>query len=501
MNERPSPRRSARVPRIGDLIDLELAFEEDRERPIEALLARDARMGREIDAAHRDDRSLLLLWLDRVRPSPESPGLAVEGLLRLLSALLIAAGLVSGALGVAGWLWSGAGAPVNVVQLWPALVGVQLALAVSFVVVRLTSAWIVERIGDGLSTWLPAALGALFARLSSPTLREAWSRFRALDRVYGGLRFWRVTRLSQSFAVAFNVGALAALFFIPTVDDPAFGWRSRLMDAAELHAVATVVAAPWAALWPEALPTRAEVEATEDSSLRPTGPRVADPSDSPVWAAWWPFLAASFAVYGLLPRLALHGIAGLRTRSLLRGIAFDHASCVRVRERLRRSVVDGRALGDETPGVLREGHEPPVERLELPGRLRVVRWAGVPLDDARLSDRVAAAFGVVVDRVVVAGGLDLAGDADALAALRDAAAGLVVVEAWEAPSVDYLDFLQKLRRTLGERVPLLVLPCEVGVDGRPTAVQARHLSLWRRGLAGLADPWLRVEAFPVERAV
>ncbi len=495
----PSLRAPSRIPRVGDLIDLEVALEEDRERPIEVLLARDARIGRELAAAGLDDRGLVLAWVDRVRSSPESPGQAIEALLRLSSLLLVGAGLLSGALAVAGWLWTGARVPVNVVQLWPALVGLQLVLAVFWVLVRLAPGWLTRSVGDGLSTWLPTAFGALAVRFAPPGARDAWNRFRALDRVYAGLRFWRATQLSQAFAVAFNVGALAALFFIPTVDDPAFGWRSRLMDAGELQRVTTVIATPWAAVWPDALPTRDEILATADSSLESAVDAEAGAAGhSEVWAAWWPFLVASFVVYGLLPRLVLRGVAGLRMRRLLGGIDFDHEGCVRLRERLRRPVVDGRAAGEEVTGAHPGSLEPPLAPLELPDRVQVVRWAGVPGTAEQLGERLARVFGVMVDGAETAGGLDLDADAAALAALRDAAAVLVVVEAWEAPSADYLDFLRKLRGGLGERAPVIVLTCDVGVDGQPTDVDPRHLALWRRHLAALADPWLRVEALPAD---
>lgn len=460
-------------------------------------LARDARIASEIDVAHLDDREVVLAWLDRVRPAPESPGRAGEHLLRLLGVLLVVAGFASGATGVAGWLWSGTRIPVNVVQLWPALVGVQLLLALAWVALRLAGHWLPRPPAHGLATWLPAAVGTLLARLLRPGLRDAWSRFRSLDRVYRGLPFWRATALVQSFAVAFNLGALAALLFIPTVDDPAFGWRSRLLDAGELHAAARVVAAPWVGIWPEALPTREEVEATEHSSLAP-GEATARPGRSGVWAAWWPFLVASFVCYGVLPRVALRAIAFLRTRRLLRGIAFDHEGCVRLRERLRRPVVDGRAEERERSGAHGDGRAPELPRLELPGRVRAIRWAGVPLDGEALATRLASSHGVVVEGVETAGALDLARDAAALEKLRDAPAVLVVVEAWEPPSADYLDFLRRLRGTLGERIPVLVLPCEVDEGGRPTAVAPRHVALWRRSLTALSDPWLRVEPFPGE---
>ena len=499
MSSRTHPATPERVPRIADLIDLELALEEDREQPLEVLLARDARIRSEIDAGDLDDRGLLLAWLDRVRVSPESPGESVEALLRLVLASLVVGGLLSGALAVAGWLWTGPGAPVNVVQLWPALVGLQLVLAVSWVLLRPLSGWIARSLGGGLSTWLPTALGSLVARFARPGLSDAWHRLRSLDRLYGGLRFWRITQLTQSFAVAFNLGALAALLFIPTVDDPAFGWRSRLMDATELQAVTIAIASPWSAVWPDALPSRAEIDATEGSSLTGSGERTT-PGRSDVWAAWWPFLVASFVAYGLIPRLVLQVTAAVRTRSLLRRIAFDHEGCVRVRERLRRPIVDGRGQGDEVAGQAPAGDGEGAARLELPGRVSVVRWAGVPLEPAALSDRIARTHGVVVERVETVGGLDVGADETALAALREASAVLAVVEAWEAPSRDYVDVLRRLRGAVGERVPVLVLPCQVGEDGRPTRVEPAQLALWRRQLVALADPWLRVDPFPQDSA-
>ena len=70
----------------------------------------------------------------------------------------------------------------------------------------------------------------------------------------------------------------------------------------------------------------------------------------------------------------------------------------------------------------------------------------------------------------------------------------VAVKAWEAPTRDLRNFLGELRGKLGDGVPLVVLLVELDEASAPIAPEGADLRQWTRKLAGLGDPWLRVEA-------
>jgi len=536
---------------LDELIDLELQLQRDRGLPLETLDARDAPIAARIaagEAGASGDRAAIRSWLNAVRPPRDSPGRRIVELRDLCAVLLFGAGLLMGASGIGAWLLQGTGTPVNVVYFWPAVIGSQLALL---------GLWAIAALPNGALRWIPGlrpaqsllrGLGGLLPWLVSRAaargigagreIQQTLSgELRRLDWLYGRLRFWVVTALTQSFAVGFNLGALAAFVVIPYLDDPAFGWRSRLLGPDEVHRAAQTLALPWRGLGglvEGAAPDLGQVRATRYSSIDPRlaersrtppagepgsavardpGERSADPGArgrgapapepasralrpdrSDVWAVWWPFLVASLCVYGLVPRLLLWTTAKLALRRELRRAPREHAEYRRLLERLRRHAVDTRALGAEHEAAPSHPVQLPAPDRSLPsGAVRVLRWAGVPIAEEQIRLRLNEAGAEVEGAVTRVGGLDAEADADTLAEIEAAKADTPVcllVEAWEPPVADYTDLVRDLRAGLGAETPLwILLVAQAGASPEELALQQRQ---WQRQLAALGDPWLHV---------
>jgi hypothetical protein len=209
------------------------------------------------------------------------------------------------------------------------------------------------------------------------------------------------------------------------------------------------------------------------------------------WAVWWPFLLASLLCYGVAPRSLLWGWARLRSVALLRAVTLDHADVERVRARLLRPSVEGRALSADAD-TLPESRYPGDAPLLPSGACDVLCWSGVDLELDAVSERLEA-LGVharSVARVGVAD--DVGGDRVALAGLRERetpAPVVLIVEGWEPPAGDYLDFIAALRDVIGPGLPLVV-----ALQHPSGFVDPRLLQQWRTRLAQLADPRLRIEA-------
>lgn len=514
----PSSKRISRL-NLADLIDLELALLRDRERPLEVLLPRDAAIREQIGADALEGRALYLAWLDAL-PDRKSPsvGRRAARFVETLGAFLALLGLLLGASGVAGWLLIDTGLPVNVVNFWLVLAGAQgllslLWLAAVLPGLRLRAlpllGGLVVLLQD-LARCIPAAAGWLLSRLPGGSRAELLAevgRLRALDWLYGRLRFWLLLRASQVFAVAFNVGAVAAFVLIPYVDDPAFGWRSRLLDADQLHQVVEVVSLPWSPLLPEIGVDLDEIRATRYSSvqqhLERIGRRPLRESEDP-WAAWWPFLLASLVCYGLVPRAIFLVVAALRTRSERNGASLDHAEFVRLRDRLKRPHVETRASDSDPPAPRLMGAESGGgERVPLgEGPLELLIWSGIGLEAAVLAAAVEARFGTRPTAIHDVGGLETARDRVALDALADSGEGVValLVEAWEPPVADYVDFVSALRGVLGSKRAVVIALCNRDEAGALLPAEPDQFGHWRRRFAELGDPWLRVESLAVEPA-
>jgi hypothetical protein len=491
---------------LANLIDLEAQLARDRDGDPATLAARDraALAGEPLDPRRRG--ALLVRWLDALReregPAAGFPGRGVASALRGLRAALALAGLVVGWLAATAVMRYAGDHPVNVWDFLIAFVGVQVLL-----LALLVASFLLPLAGLGTPALglARSALGAVYPRLAarlSPggaaradAWRTLWHRMRSRRSLYHAVEPWVLLSLTQAFGVAFNVGVLAATLRLVVFTDVAFGWSTTLveLDGPRFHAVTRAVAWPWRALWPEAVPSEALVEATRYSRLDAAyalagAGRSAHPE---LVGGWWRFLVAAVIAYGLVPRALLLALARLREARLLARLPHDDAEVDRVVARLTAPHVDTRApLGEVTPELpSARAAGPSAERSGAPWA--IVLWRDVP-DGARLEAALSSALGGPVVRVRRAGGKDHEEAGADWEALGAGAEVVVVAEAFEPPDRAVRRLLAELRRALGAKRPVRVVL--VGdANGAPGGPRDDDVRVWRDGLAPLEDPYLAVE--------
>jgi hypothetical protein len=499
-------------PDLAEWIDLEVQLDRDAERAPEELHARDGAIGRRIEARSLDDREATHRWLAEVR-SENGPGAQAEHRRQQLSAALVLLGGLFGVLSVGGWLATATREPVNVIYFWPVFVGSQIAMALGFWITlvpgrtfgRLPLLGGFHALLRSLGAAIPRCVGRVFERLApagEEPVADSLARLQRLDWIYGGVRFWLLVQMTQLFALAFNVGALGAFVVLPAIDDPAFGWRSRLLDERQVVSASQIIAAPWSFAWPEALPTEAIVDATRYSSVAERYAADADrPGDAPLaespWAAWWPFLVASIGFYGLAPRLLYLGVASLAARRALATVSTDRVEIHRVLERLRWPVMETTGIGGEDSGAWPEhaGMIRSPKAWPAPASARALCWVGVGLDSMDWGRRLEARFGTAPESLHPVGDLDPRGDEAALEAVAGGSANegvYCVVASWEPPVGDPLDLLDAIRERIGPSRPILVVLHARGEKGEAVAPESRHRVVWERALDLRGDPHLFV---------
>ena len=507
---------------LARLIDLELQLARDRDAAPQELRRRDADIGQAIDATRLDPPAIYLQWLAALRKSTEgqqpTAGEQVQHWLELLGALLVVVGAIFGGSTVAGWLLARPAQPVNALAFWSVLVGVQILLLCVWLVavipvrkaLRLPGIPAVQMIARGLGRLLPLLMGWIANRLA-PRHRQLVEEVRSIVRqkewLYGRVRFWLLVQFTQLFALAFNIAAVVTFIAISFGTDPAFGWKSTLLEPPHLHRAVGWVAAPWANWFPEAVPTQAEIEATRFTSLDVRfDVRTNDGNaDFARWTVWWPFLLASLIAYGLLPRLFTWLIAAWRLRSAIRNVRLDTAELVRVRERLTSAPFDSRATkpesGEAARGAIPQAMAASSPTIDL-GPAAVVRWAGVALDYEEVARLIHQRVRGEVLQIVDAGGLDPHSDEAALEAATQNTPQQVILlaEAFEPPVAEYTDFITRLRQRLGEGRTILVLLYDRSPEQPVRAARDQDLDLWRARLAAGGDPWLRVESLVTEES-
>jgi len=208
---------------------------------------------------------------------------------------------------------------------------------------------------------------------------------------------------------------------------------------------------------------------------------------APRSAAWWPFLLACMAWYGLAPRVVLLALASWRQHAALRRVFEGLPGAADLRDRLDSRWIATAGEGAEcAPHAVtaREQARAP----QLP-RVRAVRWSGLALDDSELAALVRAALGSELAGAIPGGAGSGRSDAALIAELVAAAdPPALLVKAWEPPLAEFSDWLAELRTALGERAPILVLP--IAANG--ALASGRDARIWSRALDAAGDPWLYV---------
>ncbi|MCE9545110.1 MAG: DUF2868 domain-containing protein [Planctomycetia bacterium] len=512
---------ASRTLTLADLVDLELQLAHDRDADAAEVRRRDAEIAARLQARNLSEPALFLAWLDELRkldrpPAGPSPGRRTQQWLDGTALVLVLLGLLAGGSAVSAWLVQTAGQPVNVIFFWCAIVGLQLPLLLLWIVAALPGRWLKALPGAATLQWMLRALAqwparaagwlvARFAGEGRTLLDQLRGQIATWSWVYGPLRLWILIRLTQVFAVAFNVGAVAAFVAISYGSDPAFGWKSTLLTADQVHSATRVVSVPWRVLpdqW-SAVPLLDDVRHTKYKSLDPQyEPEIK--SDGPIpWASWYSFLLLSILCYGLLPRLVTLAIAAAQVRRTLAAIRLDHSEFQRLAQRLARPRVETQATRPEAGAPASDGKARPVDMASAKdlGPCTVLRWAGVDLPPAQLVELVARRTGWTLSDLHAVGGLDPTADEAALIAIESsrteqlnaARPVVLLVEAWEPPVGDYLDFIAALRQRLGRERTIQVLLFDRDAQGNAAPARPDAVRMWESRLAGLGDPWLWAE--------
>ena len=515
---------------LDSLIDLELQLHRDQQLEPVALRQRDGEIGQKIDATNLQPPGLYLAWLDEIRQrdadlrsdaATTTAGQQTQRFFEVLNLLLILCGLALGAAATASWLLHDKHNHVNIIFFWVTIIGVQVLLLLGWMVAVLPAAWLQKipgagalqtalramgRIPAGILAWLGTRLSADYRQSIDQTQGE----LKRLDWLYGDLKLWLLIRLTQVFAIAYNVGAILAFVALSYGSDPTFGWRSTMLRDDHMHKIVRVISLPWSSAWPEAVPTLEQIKYVRDHSKRDRQ-LLLNPeqraTDIRMWASLWPFLLASLLVYGLIPRLLTWLFSDYQVRRALRTARLDHFDFRRLVSRLRRPLISSQAAklnddGDnDGDGAKQQGNTGRAGRCTALGDLAgesypVLKWAGVDIDQPRLAGLLQQRFGAQVARLDVVGQMDQRSDEQAFARLGDGVAPkevIVIVEAWEPPVADYIDFIRRLRGILGDGRMIDVLLYHRNNDGGIAIPEASDVEIWQGTLAAMGDPWLAVE--------
>jgi len=500
---------------LAELIDIEVQMMRDREQDPAELRSRDRKIGQQLEHQTSNREELFSSWLAQLQPRDHaSPGKLFESGYRWLGRFLMVLGLIAGGGTAASVLAFDGTRPVNIVNFLAAIIGIQL-ITIFFFLLNMLPRFIKKRIpGSGEFYRFIRELSYLFSRLVAKVmehlparrLQSLWAdlqRMKVTQKLYGSLEKWLAIGLTQRFGLAFNIGALATCLYLISFSDLAFAWNTTLeVSSQSFHRAVQCVAAPWAAVLPQGVPSQELVEATRyfriDADYIPVPSTTAIPR-AILAGRWWLFLILCLVVYGFIPRLIIFVLAKIKIKLALARLPLSAANFESLYDRLTRPLLETRALQHDAgliePDAAVALKATPKSRSS---RCSVIRWGDIEVDDSQLRSLVQHRFGWQLSRVFSAGSFDyeMSDEAtcQALRAQKSRDAILLLAESWEPPQAGLLFFLQQLRNAVGERRHIIVGLINKNSGQQFQAPAPQQWRTWKAKLATLADPFLRVES-------
>jgi hypothetical protein len=486
---------------LSDLIDLNAALQSDSSLELEARKRRDRKIGQVLGPQRSSPARQLRGWLDRVHIQGwQRDGHAGAQLYRILCVLLVFAGLAAGWGLARAVLYYTGDQPINIFNVIGLLVIPQIVLLLLWMLAMVPRA--IPLLSSLQSTVrllnpgrLARRLASFFPAHSRQGLEAVWDPNNAL--VMAPAARWLLSFWSQLFAVWFNVGMLAAVFYLISFSDLAFSWSTTLnLDNAAFHRALLTLSWPWHSAFPDAVPSPELIAISryyrlEEGSLGGAGAGAA-PALAAQLGGWWPFLLAAIGCYGLLPRLLTLLLSWQRFRHHLGKALPRIPGAPELLARMNSPLVSTAARQPERAAKGLASSDTPVQPAAIAAtRCTVIDWCA-SVDDRHALETRLRAMGIEPLQFLAAGGAQSTQqDHAALAVLcRDTAAGVVVIaKSWEPPLLEFIDFLHSVRARCSRGQAIVVL-----LSGGRDSVSERDRETWRSTLRQLQDPDLHLEA-------
>ena len=414
-------------------------------------------------------RTGLAAWLEET--GAKSAGRKFSSALSLIGGGLALFMMVAGIFAVHGMVDRERGG-INVTLFLAVLIGGQW-----LVLLFAGIAWVFRRKAAEGFSGVQALAGKLARRLAGNCDDTWWHNLMDGGGAPRAALLWRLARTAQAAGIFFNIGILLGLAGLVMVKHVGFYWETTTEFAMQslLEKAVVFLSAPWAAVWPEAVPNTGIIDASRwlpgRSTSLPPGP-----------AAWWEFLLMVTLFWGLLPRAVLWLLAVYAGRKSLTALDFQG----RHHRVLWREITGNeRMVSAEKPldGVLvldvgGSGLSEQSLRPYLLRRLRVhpTAWRSVAV-------------------------LDLGAEQEAARSLAQAPAGVVLlVEGWALSPPLMIHLHGKIRTSAGPEIPVKFLVANVGLDHQPSTATPAERQEWTRFVDSLRDPAAEVFFFENSQA-
>jgi len=405
-------------------------------------------------------------WVESHRKYLQSPtiGERLESYLYYVTLVLLAAAFVLGIITGVGLLSYNGHEPVNVIY----FLFMAVTLPLFTMLLALFSMISANRSKNTLVHISPAywveRLVALFGKNAA-----ALDEIRIDPRVLN----WLVIKRSQMAALTFSVGLFVALIAVVATHDVAFAWSTTLqIDAQTFEHFLRTLALPWRSWMPSAVPTLELVEQSQYYRLGGSiSPQMID--HAAALGAWWKFLAMATLCYAVLLRIPFYLMASWGLKKAIAKGMLSLEGAKLLLECMNEPLISTHSEHQE--GTL------PTRSSDYPRSVENITGVYESIEGWSLPKEVLSVIcdtlGVEAPICVEVGGNNTL-EMDQEIASKASGKVLLIVKAWEPPTMDFMDYLQLLASSAEK---IVVVP--VGTTEEGYVAQIRHKEVWVRKLA------------------
>ena len=411
--------------------------------------------------------SQLQAWLNLHRHSLKKPlrSEVFTSKLYVVTFVLSLLGFVLGLLSAVALLSYNGHEPVNVIYFMAMVIAIPL-LTMTLTLLSMF------KVNQSKSVWVHLSPSYWFEKILSwlPTKVEESVKNVKMNPL---LANWIVIKRAQLVALIFSLGLFLGLLGVVSTKDIAFAWSTTLQVTPEtFHTFLHTLAYPWRTWLPSAVPS---LELIEQSQYFRLGDKLSDVliSNASKLGEWWKFLALATLFYAMFLRVLMYLLAcfGLRMalqKSLLRLENVDNL----LRD-MNEPIISTHALDATEAREEKSFHALHVVK-KLDSSYDVVQgWAMSQETLLVLNDSMQ----IIAPHVYDVGGNNTLEDDVAIIG-KSHGEVLLYVKVWEPPTMDFMDYLERLASKVDK---VIVLP--VGTKENNYVVNVKFLSMWEKKLA------------------
>ena len=294
---------------------------------------------------------------------------------------------------------------------------------------------------------------------------------------------WMILKRSQIIVLFFSLGLLLALLGVVVTKDIAFSWSTTLhISPAGLHEFLTVLALPWREFIPSAVPS---LELIEQSQYFRLGEKLNEEmiAHASQLGEWWKFLALATLFYAIFLRILMYVLVSFGySRALKRSLLTLKGTTKLLRE-INEPIISTHAKRKERTFI---PHEKSYEQIvsSLDASYDCIHGWAIPYEKLLL---LGDSMQVIAPNYFEAGGTN-SFDEDSEVISKSHGEVLLLVKAWEPPTMDFIDYLNDLAEKVDK---VIVMP--IGTKKNDYEAMDKEIDVWENKLSLLKNMkvWLK----------